>query len=65
MNQYYSDTIIFFLKNILPVYLILFPSKTVQKKGTDSNVVGFFSIFKAATLPEMKKKHINQMFIQV
>lgn len=67
MSFYYCDI------NILPVYLILFPSKTVQKKGTDWNSVGFFNIFKAATLPKIKKyiytqkKHVktlsrNQVF---
>lgn len=41
--------------NTLPVYRMLFPSKTVQKKGTDSHLVGVFSMFRAATLPEGKK----------
>lgn len=41
----------------LPVYLILFPSSTVQKKGTELILVCFFIIFKAAALPEIKKKN--------
>lgn len=30
---------------------MLFPAKADQKKGTDFTAVGFFSIFRAATLP--------------
>lgn len=42
------------------MYLILFPSNTVQKKGTDSILVGLFSILRAATLPEGGKKKVTQ-----
>lgn len=38
----------------IPVYLMLFPANTVQKKGTDSIFVCFCSMLSAATLPEVK-----------
>lgn len=40
----------------LPVYLMLFPTNTVQKKGTDSIFVGFCSMLSAATRPEVKEE---------
>lgn len=52
-RQYYSDLMLICFAKTPPVYLILFPSNTVQKKGTDSIFVGFFSMFRAATLPEV------------
>lgn len=35
---------------------MLFPANADQKKGTDSIVVGLFSMFRAATLPGGRNK---------
>lgn len=47
------------INNTRPPYLMLFPAKADQKKGTDLIAVGFSSIFRAATLPGLKKQKYN------
>ena len=45
-----------------PAYRILFPSNTVQKNGTESILVGLFSMFKAAALPVEENKSSNPLW---